>query len=136
MAAKRFAGRVGISARPFKVIDVFPPLHLLCRSSGNHAAGDPIPRITRGIGDIVVSRCLMAIALRCESNIDVSAYRHIFHERFITSDSVFVYQSGDHPYELSVFLLFDGLLFIFSQTEALTCEQFNLLRARHPAVLS
>jgi hypothetical protein len=78
----------------------------------------------------------MAIALRCESNIDVSAYRHIFHERFITSDSVFVYQSGDHPYELSVFLLFDGLLFIFSQTEALTREQFNLLRGRSPAVLS
>jgi hypothetical protein len=54
VAAQPFGGRVGISVRAFKVIDVFPPLNSLRRCTCNHATSDPISGITRRISDIVI----------------------------------------------------------------------------------
>ena len=67
-------------------------LHPFGRASGNHATGDPISRITRGISDIIVRSCVDddGASICVKDRRLSSAQRHALHERLISSHPVFV----------------------------------------------
>ena len=90
--APPFGDRVEDFVRAFKLLLHSHLLHSLRRAFGNYAAGDPIPGITRGIGNIVIGGCVhddgasIGVKDRCLSR----GERNTLHQRFIASGAVFV----------------------------------------------